>query len=240
MGTRVYVGKLPSDVRERDVERFFKGFGRINDILLRKGYGFVEFDDHRDAEDAIYELNGEKLLGQRVVIESSRKPQRQTRRGDSRYRSPTRTRHRVIVENVSSRINWRDLKDYMRRAGEVTFADAHRDRQYEGVVEFASRYEMKRAIKMLDDTELNGRFIRLVEERRSSSRSSRSRSCSGSRSQSRSVESYRRSRSRSPSDSRSRTRSRSRSSSRSYRSRKSSERSANRSRYVSTKRRGEE
>jgi hypothetical protein len=28
-------------VRERDVERFFRGFGRIREILLKNGYGFI-------------------------------------------------------------------------------------------------------------------------------------------------------------------------------------------------------
>lgn len=60
-GTRVYVGGLPYGVREKDLERFFKGYGRIRDILIKNGYGFVEFDDYRDADDAVYELNGKSL-----------------------------------------------------------------------------------------------------------------------------------------------------------------------------------
>lgn len=56
------------------------------------------------------------------------------------------------------------------------------------VVEFASASDMKTAIEKLDDTELNGRRIRLVEDkrrngggRRGRSRSSSSRSRSRSR-----------------------------------------------------------
>ncbi len=64
-GTRVYVGNLASDTRERDVEKFFKGYGRIREVALKNGYGFVEFDDDRDADDAVHDLDGKQLLGMR-------------------------------------------------------------------------------------------------------------------------------------------------------------------------------
>jgi len=38
---RVYVGRLSNYARDRDVERFFKGFGRIRDIMVKNGYCFV-------------------------------------------------------------------------------------------------------------------------------------------------------------------------------------------------------
>jgi len=41
VGTRVYIGGLPYGAREKDLERFFKGYGRIRDVLLKNGYGFV-------------------------------------------------------------------------------------------------------------------------------------------------------------------------------------------------------
>ncbi|KAG7222673.1 hypothetical protein INR49_026282 [Caranx melampygus] len=112
--------------REKDVERFFKGYGRIRDIDLKRGFGFVEFDDPRDAEDAVYELDGKELCNERVTIEHARVRLRGGRgrgggggggrfsdrygRGSQNSRSrnppPMRTENRLIVENLSSRVSW--------------------------------------------------------------------------------------------------------------------------------------
>lgn len=55
----------------------------------------------------------------------------------------------------------------MRSAGvEVSFADAHRNRTGEGVVEFSSESDMNRAIEKLDESDINGKKIRLVPERK--------------------------------------------------------------------------
>ena len=40
----MYVGNIRDDVRERDVEKFFKGFGALREITLKNGFGFVEFE----------------------------------------------------------------------------------------------------------------------------------------------------------------------------------------------------
>lgn len=218
VGSRVYVGGLPYGTTERDLERFFRGYGRMRDVLIKNGYGFVEFDDYRDADDAVYELNGKKLLGERVTVERARgtprgrdqwSSSRSDHRSHERYGPPTRTNYRLIVENLSSRVSWQDLKDYMRQAGEVTYADAHKQHRNEGVVEFASYSDLKNAIDKLDDTELNGRRIRLVEDKNTKRRRSGSYS-SNSRSRSRSPR-HSRSRSRSRRSSRSNSKSRSRS-----------------------------
>ena len=62
---RVYMGNVPDSARERDVEKFLKGYGKIHEISLKNGYGFVEFDDDRDADDAVHDLDGKDLCGVR-------------------------------------------------------------------------------------------------------------------------------------------------------------------------------
>ena len=56
--SRIFVGNLPMDIREREVEDLFYKYGRIRDIDLKTpsrppAYAFVSFDDSRDADDAI-------------------------------------------------------------------------------------------------------------------------------------------------------------------------------------------
>jgi len=43
MGTRLYVGRVSNHCRERDIERFFKGYGRLRDVMMKNGYCFVVF-----------------------------------------------------------------------------------------------------------------------------------------------------------------------------------------------------
>lgn len=34
-------------------------------LKFKRGYAFVELDDPRDADDAVYELNGRSMMGMR-------------------------------------------------------------------------------------------------------------------------------------------------------------------------------
>ncbi|KAI7878654.1 hypothetical protein K492DRAFT_179624 [Lichtheimia hyalospora FSU 10163] len=160
MATRVYIGRLARDARERDLERLFKGYGDIREINIKNGYGFVEFKDPRDAEDVVYDFHGKDFLGERIIVEIARG----TRRGrEERRRRDDRRSYRLFVEDIPSGTSWQDLKDLMRKAGEVTFADIIRSRPGEGVVEFAHRSDMEYALRKLDDADLNGQRIRLFE-----------------------------------------------------------------------------
>ncbi|KJE92308.1 hypothetical protein CAOG_03309 [Capsaspora owczarzaki ATCC 30864] len=198
---RLYVGRVSADARERDVEHLFGKYGRTRDVTLKNGFGFVEFDDVRDADDAMRDLHGRDFMGDRLIVERANSGGRRDRGEprERRFAPPTRTQYRVLVENLSTRISWQDLKDFVRTCGvEVTFADAHRERDGTGVVEFANSTDMRHAIRRLDGKDLNGRDIRLREDRPRDRSRSRSRSPRRDRSSSRSPRRDERRRSPSP------------------------------------------
>ena len=66
----VYIGDIPEDVRQRDVEDFFRDY-KIEHVRLRDRFGFVDFRSSRDADDAVRDLDGERMLGKRVRVEIS-------------------------------------------------------------------------------------------------------------------------------------------------------------------------
>ncbi|KAH9755254.1 serine/arginine-rich-splicing factor SR34 [Citrus sinensis] len=213
----LYVGNLPGDTRMREVEDLFYKYGPIVDIDLKipprpPGYAFVEFEDYRDAEDAIRGRDGYNFDGYRLRVELAHGGRRHSSSVD-RYSSYSsggsrgvsrRSDYRVLVTGLPSSASWQDLKDHMRRAGDVCFSQVFRDRGgMTGIVDYTSYDDMKYAIRKLDRSEFRNAFSRsYVRVREYDSRRSYSRSPSRS-------PYYSRSRSRSPYYSRSRSPSRS-------------------------------
>ncbi|KAJ3695405.1 hypothetical protein LUZ60_000782 [Juncus effusus] len=66
---RVYIGNLDSRVSARELEDEFRTFGVLRNVWVARkppGFAFIDFDDRRDAQDAIRELDGKN--GWRVEL----------------------------------------------------------------------------------------------------------------------------------------------------------------------------
>lgn len=215
----IYVGNLPADIKEHEIEDLFSKYGRILDIELKLPprppcYCFVEFESARDADDAIRGRDGYNFDGCRLRVElahggrGSSSASDRRGGGGGRHGASRRTDYRVTVRGLPSSASWQDLKDHMRKAGDVCFAEVSRDSEGTfGLVDYTNYEDMKYAIRKLDDTEFKNpwakSYIRVKRYEASPTRShsrSRSRSRTPRRARSKSPE---RSVSRSPSRSRS-------------------------------------
>jgi len=223
--TRIYVGNLPPDIRSKDIEDLFYKYGKIVfiDLKNRRGppFSFVEFEDPRDAEDAVYARDGYDYDGYKLRVEFPRGGGFRGATGAATYGESGRARgpparrssFRCIVSGLPPTGSWQDLKDHMREAGDVCFADVFKDGT--GAVEYTRREDLQYAIKKLDDTRFKSHegetsHIHVVEDeaaaashddRRDDDRGGRDRGGRDrdrSRSRDRGGSSRRRSRSRSP------------------------------------------
>ncbi|KAG0172315.1 hypothetical protein DFQ30_010727 [Apophysomyces sp. BC1015] len=58
----LFIGRIPREMNPRDLEDRFSKFGKITRLDVKQGFGFVEFEDKRDAEDAMTGVNGTELV----------------------------------------------------------------------------------------------------------------------------------------------------------------------------------
>lgn len=86
---KVYIGNLPDRASKVDVETAFEKYGHLKNVWVARnppGFAFVEYDDARDAEDAVRGLDGTKIAGGRVRVEMSHGRSRGRNSGPSRDR----------------------------------------------------------------------------------------------------------------------------------------------------------
>ncbi|KAL0729935.1 hypothetical protein Bca4012_026028 [Brassica carinata] len=171
---------------EWDVNVDLFHYGRIVDIELKVPprppcYCFIEFEHPRDAKDAVDGRDGYNFDGCRLRVELSHGGRGQSsgdRRGgygggggyrggggggggSARFGVSRHSEFRVIVRGLPSSASWQDLKDHMRKAGDVCFAEVTRDRDGAyGVVDYTNYDDMKYAIRKLDDTEFKNPWAR--------------------------------------------------------------------------------
>ncbi len=76
----IYVGGLPYESAENELEELFKPFGVVRTSIVRdsrtgeaRGFGFVEIPDAEQARAAIAALDGKELRGRTLRVNQSLK-----------------------------------------------------------------------------------------------------------------------------------------------------------------------
>ena len=80
MGNKLYVGNLPYQVRDNDLEQAFSEFGVVTsakvmmerDTGRSKGFGFVEMGSDAEAQAAINGMNQQSMGGRSITVNEAR------------------------------------------------------------------------------------------------------------------------------------------------------------------------
>ncbi|KAK4704982.1 hypothetical protein P7C70_g1221, partial [Phenoliferia sp. Uapishka_3] len=89
-GRRLYIGRLAQEATRKDVEDYFGGsHGAIVDVRIMAGFCFLEYEELKDAEQAVADFGGKDFMGERLIVEFAKPPRnidpdREPRRFDDR------------------------------------------------------------------------------------------------------------------------------------------------------------
>lgn len=167
----LWMGGLPRNVQEDEIEDFCKGYGRILQVRIRQSerdvFAFVDFEDAKRAKLCLKELNQKEWFGQpRLVIQVresfTERPARDLER--QRGAPPPKLRQRnpgnytVELRNLPPNMPWFELKDIAREIGSsVSYTSIFkRDSGTHGVVEYVDIEDAKRLCDELDGRRFSG------------------------------------------------------------------------------------
>jgi cold-inducible RNA-binding protein len=80
MATKLYVGNLPFNTTENELQELFSQAGPVQEVMLMqdkftgksRGFAFVTMTSEQDAQKAIAEINGKTIEGRALTVNEAR------------------------------------------------------------------------------------------------------------------------------------------------------------------------
>src|SRR5439155_22768333 len=81
MGTKLYVGNLPFNTTENELQELFSQAGAVQEVTLMqdrftgksRGFAFITMGSDEDAQNAISKLNGQAIEGRPLTVNEARR-----------------------------------------------------------------------------------------------------------------------------------------------------------------------
>ncbi|CTQ41253.1 Pre-mRNA-splicing factor srp2 [Babesia microti strain RI] len=159
---KVFVGNIPLDTTVDELKAVFEKCGELVKCDMRKRFAFIEYHKPESASDALNQLNGYILHGEKIKV----KPHSDN---SNRYREkvpPPRHKpgYAVTVANIEETTSWQDLKDFGRLAGEVSYASiVIKDGKKYGVIEYLAPESAKNALVELQGKQITNNKLEIIE-----------------------------------------------------------------------------
>jgi len=92
MATKLYVGNLPFNTTENELQELFSQAGAVQEVMLMqdkftgksRGFAFVTMGSDQDAQNAISQINGKTIEGRALTVNEAR-PREQRPPGGGGY-----------------------------------------------------------------------------------------------------------------------------------------------------------
>ncbi|XP_018601177.1 polyadenylate-binding protein 1-like isoform X1 [Scleropages formosus] len=168
--TNVYVKNFGDDLDDGKLKDIFSQYGRTLSVRVMmdeqgrsRGFGFVNFEKHEDAQKAVEEMNGKELNGRTMYVGRAQKKlerQGELKRKFEQIKQERLHRYQGVnlyVKNLDDGIDDEKLRKEFAPYGTITSAKVMMDGGHSkgfGFVCFSSPEEATKAV-----TEMNGRIV---------------------------------------------------------------------------------
>ncbi|XP_073464140.1 embryonic polyadenylate-binding protein-like [Aquarana catesbeiana] len=168
--TNVYIKNFGEDMTDERLKEIFSVFGNtvsvkvmVDDNGHSRGFGFVNFGNHEEAQKAVAEMNGKEINGRMVYVGRAQKRierQCELKRRFEQIKQERISRYQGVnlyVKNLDDGISDDRLRIEFSRFGTITSAKVMMEGGHSkgfGFVCFSSPEEATRAV-----TEMNGRIV---------------------------------------------------------------------------------
>ncbi|XP_077024146.1 polyadenylate-binding protein 1-like isoform X2 [Tamandua tetradactyla] len=168
--TNIYVKNLHADVDEQGLQDLFSQFGKMLSVKVMRddsghsrGFGFVNFEKHEEAQKAVEDMSGKEVRGRLLYVGRAQK--RGERQSELKHRFEQMKQDRLsryqgvnlYVKNLDDSIDDEKLRKEFSPYGVITSAKVMTEGGHSkgfGFVCFSSPEEATKAV-----TEMNGRIV---------------------------------------------------------------------------------
>ncbi|XP_039591972.1 polyadenylate-binding protein 1-like [Polypterus senegalus] len=168
--TNVYIKNFGEDVNDEKLREIFSQYGRTLSVKVMvdergrsRGFGFVNFEKHEEAQKAVEAMNGKELNGRIIYVGRAQK--KLERQGELKRRFEQLKQERIhryqgvnlYVKNLDDGIDDEKLRKEFAPYGTITSAKVMTEAGHSkgfGFVCFSSPEEATKAV-----TEMNGRIV---------------------------------------------------------------------------------
>ncbi|XP_070324468.1 polyadenylate-binding protein 4 isoform X7 [Odocoileus virginianus] len=168
--TNVYIKNFGEEVDDENLKELFSQFGKTLSVKVMrdpsgksKGFGFVSYEKHEDANKAVEEMNGKEITGKVIFVGRAQKKverQAELKRKFEQLKQERISRYQGVnlyIKNLDDTIDDEKLRKEFSPFGSITSAkvmlEDGRSKGF-GFVCFSSPEEATKAV-----TEMNGRIV---------------------------------------------------------------------------------
>nr|XP_041574030.1 nucleolin [Taeniopygia guttata] len=154
----LFLKNLPYRITEDDIREVFENALEVRIVMNKdgnsRGMAYVEFKTEAEADKALEEKQGTEIEGRAVVIDfTGEKSQQENQKGESTT---------LIVNNLSYAATEETLQEVFKKASSIRVPQNNQGRpKGYAFVDFATAEDAKEALNSLNNTEIEGRTIRL-------------------------------------------------------------------------------